>query len=706
MNKKYLNFSIILIVLSVFDILTTQYALSTYPNLSEGNPLMAMVTGSFILFVLVKAFGVMIIAGLYRRMKNPESYFVKAGKTVIIMMVLFAVGNNLIQIASATTSFGFPAPYELESPGRVETSGEQSYAFIGHNNYNVTEYFTFNLSANGGLDYGATNKFYSNNMVRFAVLDWAHPYRMFLVFSNLDVAYTDTPSGVSYEDGYYTENVWPSTGCSNCNDLHKIGTLTSINTQMAGLVDSNGDLYLSQGVSVVRFIRSADYAKSTYITLVAGTDYTASSPVLTDFISSMQYDTTGNLHILVSEISNQGTYNQHATVYLSHAVFSGTTKIYNEVIASKAGGTSPGGTRYYASILGRLLTQTNQSNASANIVVGYSTCAASDDAVQDNTICNTVSTKTVYLISRNSSGSSDICISSCGTISDFNGLGVYGGYAYIASSMENKIYRFPTTISVSSGNGFVPGVGTGATATANINYNTKTIQSMYANYYNTSQLLISVNIDADSGFNLLGNNYAINASLNPLSQWYYFDIINPDGVMMKQQAVGKCVDTWAPLNPTGRCTITGLYQFNAPSNGWQGGSWYAKLYESADGGHVALLTTSATWNVYGGNESLNATVISDGEEPITSTSNQATISQIDGYVGLLGFGVNSVSKFLFALIFSVVLFVIGMYYGKSGMIGLALSSFPYVFFAYIGYIPKWVFIIYVILLIVISRVFR
>ncbi len=654
---------------------------------------MALVTSSFALFVLIKAIGVLFIVNIYKRIRAQSEMAAKIGQTVIIMMMLVVVGNNLIQIASATTSFGFPAPYEFISPGRVEPDGTQSYLAIGHNMYNVTMYFPFtsNASVDGGLSYNAQNVFFSNNQVRLAVIDWAHPYRMFLVFSNLDVAYTDS-FNVIYEDGYYAANVWPIPGCSNCNDLHKIGVLTSLNTKMSGFVDSNGDLVVANGLSVIKFIRSSDYAKITYLTLtnteIPASTVSGSAPTKYEVISDLAIDSNGNLHVLAGGYANDagGGGGHYFRTYLSHTVYSGTTKIYNLVLNN-----SYNNDEGYISqtMYSDMVLQSGTNNKTTDIAYSY----------QDKNV--------VRLKAYTSGNYSDICIDFCGTITANNGMEVYSGYAYIASASENKVYRFPTTISVSSGSGYVSGQGAESTDQPELTYTTKSINSLYANYYNMTKFSIQSTILFDSGFWVLGSNYGID------SQNYRWQIhlVDPNGATVNSWDSPACEDSLF----YGICSLSIYREYAAPSGGWMEGNWYVKLYEhkvgsslvGAEVGNLALLTTSATWNVYNASVSANATgTIGDPTESLNSPSNLQTISQIDGYVALLGFGINSTSKLLFSLLIISMMFVIGLVYSRNGNIGMALATAPYIFFTYIGYIEKWIFIIYIIMLIVIAKVFK
>jgi hypothetical protein len=360
---------------------------------------------------------------------------------LIFFMIMMSI-NNVVG-----TSYSFPTPLELVSPAGIETGGTQTYAFLGHDNNNVTEYFTFNSSVEGGLNYQARNRF--NGSVRYAVLDWAHPHRLFLVFPNLDVAYTDS-FNVSYSNGYYSENVWPLTGCNNCNDLHKIGVLTSINTVMSGFVDSAGNLFLPEGLKIVVFLKASDYTKINPITAVAGTDFTAATYTScasgicysNNQITDMSLDANSNIHILIGSAA-KGNCNMcgvQITTYISQVVFSGTTRIYKNTLSIRA--TTGSGIVEVLYDLQTKFLMDYAGNHTTNIV-----------------LANAVGS-TVYLRSHNGTSFTDICPSSCAIISGLNGVQILNGYAYIASSIENKIYRFPTSITALYGGGYTPATPT------------------------------------------------------------------------------------------------------------------------------------------------------------------------------------------------------------------------------------------------------
>lgn len=600
------------------------------------------------------------------------------GMKLLVLMMLFVVGNNIVIIGSATTVYGTVTPNTIEYPGQLSVTGELLTPFVITNGSSVQALTPDPLVA-GSITTLNTVLVGGAGSIVYAVSDWTHPGRMFGVDSSLNVFYWDATAQQNLTLGFYTPGIWPI-ACSNCNPIYKIGVLTTLNVHMNGFIDSNGDLLIAEDMAVVKFVQSSDYAKTTYLT-VSG--YTASHNG--DVITSIGVDTNNHLHILIGGTSTISTF----VAYLNHQVYSGTTLLFTEVLESGTGdGVSATG--YYRQ--SSMLLLSNPVNSSTDIVYAYKKYSSGGN---------------VYLKSKNATAKSDICPTFCATITGFNGLQIYGGFAYIASSSENKIYRFPTTITVGSGTGFVPGIGPESTDQPELTYTTKSINSLYANYYNTTKFTIQSTILFDSGFWILGSNYGVD------SQDYRWQLrlVDPNGVTVNSWDSSACVDSVF----YGTCSLTILREYSPPSGGWMEGNWYVKLYEhkvgsslvGAEVGNLALLTTSATWNVYNASVSANATgIIGSPTEPIDSPSSIQTISQIDGIVGLMGFGINGVSKFLFVLLITISLFIVGLYYSRSGMIGLALSSLPYTFFAYISYVPKWTFIIYIILLLVVAKVFR
>jgi hypothetical protein len=640
----------------------------------------------------------MVIAGVYHRIKNQDNLIVKAGKATIIMVMLFVVGNNLIVIGSATTSYSIVTPNSLEYPGRVETDGSLTYAFTMANGTYAYEFGTPEV-ANGTLGYATNIRVtagFGGATIKYVLTDWAHPNRIYIVDSLKNVLFTDQLAPIDYTSTGYKEYGANPDSCPSCDEIYRIGVLSSLNTKMSGYVDSLGDIYIAEGLTIQKFTRASDFTKSTYLTLVAGTDFTSSSYTqcysgqcyATNIIQDINLDSSNNLHILVGS-SAQSTCNMcgaSVTTYITHVVYTGLTRVYTNTLVTT--------TQAAAS------QTTHTDNLETKMILPTST------NFTQVILANLVS-GAVKLRYYNGSAFSDICPTSCASATSVTGLSSYNdGYIYIASSAQNYVYRYPTTLSLYSGTGYVPGAGAESTDQPELTYTTKSINSLYANYYNFTKFSIQSTILFDSGFWILGSNYGVD------SQNYRWQIhlVDPNGATVNSWDSPACTDSLF----YGTCSLSIDREYTAPSGGWMAGNWYVKLYEhkvgsslvGAEVGNLALLTTSATWNVYNASVSANNTgIIGNPTESLTSISNQATIAQFDWIVALMGLGVNSVSKFLFALIIIVIMFVVGLIWG-NGNIGLALSTIPYTFFTYIEYVPKWVFIIYIIMLIVISKVFR
>ena len=682
-TKSLFFFSVIFLLLTIIDISTTTYALDNQLGY-EGNGFMSGIVSNIYLFTIIKLFCVGVIIFMMSNAIKQSKKITYMGMRIIVSLMLLVVANNILVITgSATTFWGVYTPNTFEYPGRVETTQTVSYMSILANGTNIKEWGT-SLSGDFGSDFtSAINTRMTTGTGTFvlAVIDWAHPYRIFGVHSNKDVFYTDTISSINWSGGYYDPGFLGCAVDGNCNDIHKIGVLTTLNSKMSGFVDSNGNLLVAEGLNVIKFVRDADFAKTTCIS--ANTDYNAGSmggencggSILGYQITSMTTDSSSNIHILVGEYSQWSCSVGHssaANMPISHIVYTGATKIYMDIPAwyNVSGQLCNTCTYYSMAVLPAVLST---GNTSTNIVIGQA------------------KSTTVYLQSKNVSGllNNDICPTSCGTISGFNGLVVQGGYAYIASSSENKIYRFPTTISTSSGTGFTPGTG-GGMSTANINYITSTISSKYNNYYNFSKFDISAKVDMDSGFMLLGTNYGTNLQ----NYRWEINLIDPLGVVVNTKSTPACVDAWSPFNPFGTCKIEVSYLYDAPQGGWKDGNWQAKLYEADIDNytHRALIATSATWNVYNATISANASSPVPPVESPTSGTGQIALTTIDGWTGLLGLGINAISKFMFAVIIIAFFMMVGalVLFKQGALAGAVIfASVPYCFFLFIEYIPSW-----------------
>ena len=610
----------------------------------EGNILMSLVTGSLLLFVVVKVFFVMVILGLYRGIPKTVAPIVpKIGKCIIISLMLLVVGNNLIQIGSAVEFNSFTGTSGTIGNGNGYFDNENTIFNISssRNIYVVTEPTAITIVEPLGYPLGTSSS-----------LEIMRKGDSNLIF------------GMVASDGYlyYVDSQGIKKKLSRSTSLNPLandtlvgGTSVIISSiTPAQLVEYQSNIYFFDGTTL-KYFDINTLQVSTYITgISAGNSFTIITinnelTIVAGFVTggNILISNTSSQNIVVYTRGSMGNSFQNPPTYYS-SMFSSGNYIYFNYYWSSAYGDPK--LTYGETIL--------YYNYSVKYIDNYISSISWDDHVIN-----------------------------------------IGGYSttvlYASSASKYNVFNF-----------IEPGIF--QTTTQNleppsITYNIKQISSDYANYYNTSALYITTKIDADSGYNLLGDNYLIELA----DYRWRIDLVDPNGVVVYPASTPTCVDSWDIINPTGRCLLTQKYRFSAPSAGWMAGTWTLNLYETGLNDHLAYLATN-TFNVYNGSINNSGSTISTPEEPITSDSNQEAIGLMDGYVGLMGLGISGVTKFLFSLILVVVFFVAGLLLGKgnAGSAAIALSTIPYTFFTYINYIPKWVFIIYIIMLIMISKVFR
>lgn len=228
-----------------------------------------------------------------------------------------------------------------------------------------------------------------------------------------------------------------------------------------------------------------------------------------------------------------------------------------------------------------------------------------------------------------------------------------------------------------------------------ITYQTATIESLETTYYNKSDIFLQ--------YNVVINSLNVNNLLLDFSNYRWMvSMTDPNGVSQDIVQSPECQFS-SVLDTT--CEVSSTLGMHAPSNGWIQGTWTAKLYEiNIVNPNRVLIATSQSFTVLNTTVE-NQSVIPPAEEPITSGSAPSAISSIDQMVAWLGLGVNSVSKLLFAMIWVAAFGMIGLY-KSNGNVAMAASFVPYGFFTFIEYIPKWMFVIYIILLAIVSKAFR
>jgi hypothetical protein len=230
---------------------------------------------------------------------------------------------------------------------------------------------------------------------------------------------------------------------------------------------------------------------------------------------------------------------------------------------------------------------------------------------------------------------------------------------------------------------------------AELIYTTKSINSLQSSYYNRSDIYLGyvIIVDQADQSNIFGTfeNY----------RWM-ISMTDPNGVTQDIIQSPEC--SFSGIFDTS-CQIDSTMGIHAPPNGWIAGTWYAKLYEiNILTAHRALLTTSPGFTVL--NTSIgNQSIIPPPFIPPTSGTGPQAVSIIDGFVSWLGLGINSVSKLLFAMILIGIAATVGLIWG-NGNIAMVFAFIPYAFFTFIDYIPKWIFIITIILMAIVSKAFR
>lgn len=265
--------------------------------------------------------------------------------------------------------------------------------------------------------------------------------------------------------------------------------------------------------------------------------------------------------------------------------------------------------------------------------------------------------------------------------------------AYVGSrstvGLANLVNTYYTFNSVEPGTDSLPG------APNQLTYDTKTIESLDSTYYNKSDIFLQYNVVVNSA-NL------DNILLDIGDYRWMISMTDPNGVSQDIVQSPACrYDSFLDFT----CQVYSSMGIPAPQNGWLAGTWTAKLYEiNIIDPNRALIATSSSFTVL--NTSLeNQSIIPPPYIPPTSGTAPQAITLIDGFVSWLGMGVNSVSKLLFAMIIIAMAATVGLMKG-NGNIAMVFAFVPYAFFTFIDYIPKWIFIISIILIAIVSRAFR
>jgi hypothetical protein len=413
------------------------------------------------------------------------------------------------------------------------------------------------------------------------------------------VLYTDSTSSLDYTTTGYKEYGANPDSCPTCDPIYRIGTLTSLGTVNAGLIDSNGDVYLTEGgLTIVRFQANNDFLKSTVLTVTAS-DYQApicsgtGGAATSNYITDIKLSYAGEWHVLTSGYK-QCNYQsgQTATAYTGHIVYDSSFSQIGLNKIARTGAVSCGSETTINGKAKLILPEDPYSNMDVIIAdTYYLSCYPSGSAY-----------KPVTLVRLNGSNATEICPTNCAGMLDLSGAYIYSNYVYLSSPNQGYVYRYATNYSAQSGVGFAP--GSFSQASGLVEYATKDIDVPAAAYYNDSRIPINYdlrfiipyeNFSRDAALLSWGitvtdpsgltNNFDINAlSCSQVAPWWISLISNP-------------INSWlgVPLDPY-QCTSSGSKLYTLDSGEvWTNGTYRVDLIEQ-------YLTTRAsldydTWSI-------------------------------------------------------------------------------------------------------------
>lgn len=613
------------------DIATTNYAISNDIGY-EGNTLMSGVASNLYSLIIVKFIGSMVIIMLMSKIIQKNEKFSEIGMRIIIFMMLFVVGNNLLVLNASALSFS------------NFSYGGQTGSINNGNGYFDDDASTFNYTGSRNVYIVAEStavwifepiSYASGTSGAYQVVNSTLANITDAVIFGGYVYFIDTnvlKKKKTRSDGLLCQST--DTGVSGCAQIMVSGIGETIRV-------INGVLYYTKGANLYHLDSTgsevSDFA-ITAITIPGGgsqfTSYTLAynGSTLQMYVAGASGGQVYDYYCTSSECTRINSVSLGASAAVWSTWFTTGTQVYT--VQAKVGGGSRE-TKYY---LG------NSSTFSVNYV------SVDNLAMRDR---------------------------------------LYVGEKSVIGLIAQ------TNISYETFNSNEAGISNEITLPSDITYDTATIQSLDSTYYNKSIIYLNYNVVLDS---LNVNNLLLDFD----DYRWMIAMTDPNGVTQDIVQSPACMYD-SILDTT--CQITSSMGIQAPSNGWLSGSWSAKLYEintiTLD---RALIATSSSFTVLNTSEE-NQSIIPPPFIPPTSGTAPQAISIIDGWVSWLGLGVNSVSKLLFAMIIIAIAGTVGLIWG-NGNIAMVFAFVPYAFFTFIDYIPKWIFIITIILMAIVSKAFR
>lgn len=640
--SKLLRFALLFIILTVFDIITTTYAIVNRLG-SEGNGIMALVTSNLLLFTVVKVFGVVWIIGMYRWISEKSEKLASIGQTAILCIMLVVVGNNMFVISANAIVFS----------SFTGTSGTISNG----NGYFSDELLQFNISVNKNIYLvSEPSAIILVEPVGYALGTSSAPHIMQKGDNNIKYGVIASDGYLYYVDGTgIKKKVNRDTGFNpyaNDTGIGGSSVLIAASAAINSIYEFDQKIYYVDGTTLKHFSLND---------LIIVVDFIGITFPLSAGSAIIVYSDNGALTLLTTF---KEPYPSSAfDVYKSNSTNKNVV-VYTYTLISNGG----------ASMERSDLVFTN-----SYIYIRYTGFTNPIYMTYEGTLYRNFSLKTYqpgYVVQNNFIGNSV-------SIGGYNTIGMYAD-----STTTYNVLNF-----------LEPGLLHVFSPPSTLTYTTKTVDSIYATYYNNSKIELLYNVT-----------YSIPKS--PDSATIYTDntqrinIISPSGINAGSYDITKnCVSDYGfyfsgfdlRVGTSYTCSMSGHVIFSTVT-GWENGTYTAKLVELPS---TAVLD-SATYTILNKSGTI-ATSISS--QPINSGSNAISVNQIDNWTSLLGLGTSPISKLLFALIIITVVGLIAMR-AAGGMVAALAMFAPYIFFTYIEYIPKWIFIVVIIMLAIVSRVFR
>lgn len=245
-----------------------------------------------------------------------------------------------------------------------------------------------------------------------------------------NVFYTTALSPIDYSSGFFTTGFGGS--CSglggNCNNLHRVATLTGNGYNRKMAFDSSGNVYTNDGAIIYRFIKSLDYSQQTFYTMVAGTDYTVASSgggaTLVVNVLGIDINSTDYVHILVGTATSGGAPGARAG-YLSYTVINpSAVRVYSalSIESDTTGACACDGGFYYG---GLVIDDTNPT---------YNYTYAAHGLIDND-----------FILKHNRSTGAATTIATLTGITSLNDIGYYNFQIYLAAQTQNLIRSYVTT---------------------------------------------------------------------------------------------------------------------------------------------------------------------------------------------------------------------------------------------------------------------